>query len=68
VKPKENQPTLNRPLILQKDGGLQGEFRYVAFAPSRGIGVLLSINRFSVGGFDAMVKAANALIAELAPR
>jgi D-alanyl-D-alanine-carboxypeptidase/D-alanyl-D-alanine-endopeptidase len=53
---------------LQKDGGLQGEFSYVAFAPSRGIGVLVSINRFSVGGFDAMVKAANALIAELAPR
>lgn len=62
------EPEGNRPLILQKDGGLQGEFSYVAFAPSRGIGVFVSINRFSVGGFDAMVKAANALIAELAPR
>jgi hypothetical protein len=26
-----------------------------------------SINQFSVAGFDTMVKAANALIAELAP-
>jgi hypothetical protein len=28
----------------------------------------VSINQFSVSGFDAMVKAANGLIAELAPR
>ncbi|MBV8745676.1 MAG: D-alanyl-D-alanine-carboxypeptidase/endopeptidase AmpH, partial [Xanthobacteraceae bacterium] len=37
-------------------GGLQGEFSYVAFAPTRGIGVFASINQFSVGGFDAMAK------------
>jgi D-alanyl-D-alanine-carboxypeptidase/D-alanyl-D-alanine-endopeptidase len=57
-----------RPLIMQKTGGLQGQFSYIAFAPSRGIGVFVSINQFSVSGFDAMVKAANGLIAELAPR
>jgi D-alanyl-D-alanine-carboxypeptidase/D-alanyl-D-alanine-endopeptidase len=63
VKPKGSQP-----LILQKTGGLQGMFTYVAFAPSRGIGVFVAINQFSIGGFEAMVKAANRLIGELAPR
>jgi serine-type D-Ala-D-Ala carboxypeptidase/endopeptidase len=62
------RPEGDRPLILQKTGGLQGEFSYVAFAPSRGIGVFASINQFSVGGFDAMAKGVNKLIAQLAPR
>jgi D-alanyl-D-alanine-carboxypeptidase/D-alanyl-D-alanine-endopeptidase len=62
------RPEGDRPLILQKTGGLQGEFSYVAFAPARGIGVFASINEFSVGGFDAMSKGANKLITELAPR
>jgi serine-type D-Ala-D-Ala carboxypeptidase/endopeptidase len=62
------EPDGARPLILEKSGGLQGEFSYVAFAPSRGIGVFVSINAFSVEGFDAMSKAVNELIAELAPR
>jgi len=61
-------PEGNRPLILQKTGGLNGQFSYIAFAPSRGIGVFASINQFSVEGFGAMVKAANGLIAQLAPR
>jgi D-alanyl-D-alanine-carboxypeptidase/D-alanyl-D-alanine-endopeptidase len=62
------KPEGGRPLIIQKSGGLNGEFSYIAFAPSRGVGVFVSINQFSVGGFDAMAKAANELIAELAPR
>jgi D-alanyl-D-alanine-carboxypeptidase/D-alanyl-D-alanine-endopeptidase len=62
------RPEGDRPLILQKTGGLQGEFSYVAFAPTRGIGVFASINQFSVGGFDAMTKGVNKLIAQLAPR
>jgi D-alanyl-D-alanine-carboxypeptidase/D-alanyl-D-alanine-endopeptidase len=62
------QPEGNRPLILQKTGGLQGEFSYVAFAPSRGVGVFVSMNEFTVGGFDMMAKAANELITESGPR
>jgi D-alanyl-D-alanine-carboxypeptidase/D-alanyl-D-alanine-endopeptidase len=62
------KPEGNRPLILHKSGGLQGEFSFVAFAPARGIGVFVSINEFSVGGFEAMSKAAIELITELAPR
>jgi D-alanyl-D-alanine-carboxypeptidase/D-alanyl-D-alanine-endopeptidase len=61
-------PEGNRPLILEKSGGLQGLFSFVAFAPSRGIGVFVAINEFNVGGFDAMSKAAIKLITELAPR
>jgi len=61
-------PEGNRPLILNKSGGLQGIFSYVAFAPSRNIGVFVAINEFNASGFEAMAKAANELIAELAPR
>jgi D-alanyl-D-alanine-carboxypeptidase/D-alanyl-D-alanine-endopeptidase len=62
------QPEGNRPLIFHKSGGLQGEFSFVAFAPTRGIGVFASMNEFSVEGFDAMAKATIELITELAPR
>ena len=62
------RPEGDRPLILQKTGGLQGEFSYVAFAPTRGIGVFVSINEFNIGGFDIMSKTANDLIVQLAPR
>ena len=62
------RPEGNRPLIFHKSGGLQGQFSFVAFAPTRGIGVFASMNQFSVEGFDAMAKATIELITELAPR
>jgi serine-type D-Ala-D-Ala carboxypeptidase/endopeptidase len=61
-------PDGDKPLMLNKTGGLQGQFSYVVIAPSRGIGVFVSINQFSIGGFTGMVEAANKLVAELAPR
>jgi D-alanyl-D-alanine-carboxypeptidase/D-alanyl-D-alanine-endopeptidase len=61
-------PDGDRPLILQKAGGLQGVFSYVAFAPARGIGVCTAVNAFDVAAGLAVAKAANGLIAELAPR
>ena len=61
-------PERDRPLILQKAGGLQGVFSYVAFAPARGIGVCAAINAFDPAAALAMNKTANDLIAELAPR
>ena len=57
-----------RPLILHKSGGLQGQFSFVALAPTRGVGVFVSMNQFSVEGFEGMAKAALELITELAPR
>jgi D-alanyl-D-alanine-carboxypeptidase/D-alanyl-D-alanine-endopeptidase len=47
---------------------LQGEFSYIAFAPTRGVGVFVSINEFNAAGFSEMAKAVNDLITELAPR
>ena len=61
-------PKGDRPLILQKAGGLQGIFTYTAFAPTRGVGVFVAINQFNVGAFSAMAGAANGLIEQLAPR
>lgn len=57
-----------RPLIMHKSGGLQGQFSFVALAPTRGIGVFVSMNQFSVEGFEGMAKATLELITELAPR
>lgn len=61
-------PNGNRPLILQKAGGLQGIFCYAAFAPTRGIGAFIAINQFNFGAALAMAAATNDLIAALAPR
>jgi serine-type D-Ala-D-Ala carboxypeptidase/endopeptidase len=61
-------PKGDRPLILQKAGGLQGVFSYVAFAPAREIGVCAAVNAFDLAAGLAMAKTANDLIAELAPR
>jgi D-alanyl-D-alanine-carboxypeptidase/D-alanyl-D-alanine-endopeptidase len=61
-------PEGDRPLILQKAGGLQGVFSYVAFAPMRSIGVMVAINTFDFNAAIAMTKVANDLIADLAPR
>jgi D-alanyl-D-alanine-carboxypeptidase/D-alanyl-D-alanine-endopeptidase len=61
-------PDGDRPLILQKSGGLQGVFSYAAFAPTRNIAACAAINAFDVPAVLAMAKAVNDLIAELAPR
>ena len=61
-------PSGNRPLILQKAGGLQGIFCYAAFAPTRGIGAFIAINQFNFGAAMGMAAALNDLIAALAPR
>lgn len=63
-----NMPDGDRPLILQKSGGLQGMFTYVAIAPTRGIGAFAAMNAFDVNGFPAMVQTVNELILSLAPR
>jgi len=55
-------------LILQKSGGLQGSFAYLAVAPTRGVAAFFVMNEFSTGGFVAAVGATNELIAQLAPR
>ena len=58
----------NRPLILEKSGGLQGFFAYVAISPTRGVGAFFVMNQFSTGGFAAAVAATNAFVSSFAPR
>ena len=62
------QPEGNRPLILQKAGGLQGVFCYAAFSPTRGIGAFVVINEFDFGAAQSMAGVVNDLITTLAPR
>ena len=61
-------PNGDLPLILQKAGGLQGIFSYTAFAPTRGVGAFVAINKFDFGVAMAMAGVVNHLIGELAPR
>lgn len=61
-------PEGDRPLILQKAGGLQGTFSYIAFAPARGVAAFVAINKFDFAAAMGMAEAVNELIATLAPR
>ena len=61
-------PEGDRPLILQKTRGTNGVFSYIAFAPSRGVGVFMSINKFGFSAATAMAEVANDLISTPAPR
>ena len=63
-----NMASGSRPLILQKSGGLQGSFAYLAIAPTRGVAAFFVMNEFNGGGFGAAVAATNSLVAQLAPR
>jgi serine-type D-Ala-D-Ala carboxypeptidase/endopeptidase len=61
-------PEGDRPLIIQKAGGTNGVFSYVAFAPSRGVGVFIAINQFNFSAGTEMAQLVNNLVARLAPR
>jgi serine-type D-Ala-D-Ala carboxypeptidase/endopeptidase len=60
-------PAEHRPLILQKSGGLAGFMSYTAFAPGRGVGVFVAVNKIDFGMFADLTEGANDLIASLAP-
>jgi serine-type D-Ala-D-Ala carboxypeptidase/endopeptidase len=55
------EPRGDLPLILQKAGGLQGIFCYAAFAPTRGIGAFVAINKFDFAAAMAMAATLNHL-------
>ncbi|PVB61507.1 D-alanyl-D-alanine-carboxypeptidase/endopeptidase AmpH [Labrenzia sp. 011] len=61
-------PEGDRPLIIQKAGGSDGVFSYLAFAPNRGVGVFMAINQFNFAAGLDMAQVANDLITNLAPR
>ena len=62
------RPDGDRPLILQKAGGLQGVFSYMAFSPTREVGAFMVISEFDLAAGLAMPETINDLIATLAPR
>ncbi|MFC3227904.1 D-alanyl-D-alanine-carboxypeptidase/endopeptidase AmpH [Marinibaculum pumilum] len=57
-----------RPTLLQKAGGGNGIFTYMAFAPGRDIGAFVAINSFDFGAAMGMAEVVNGLIAQLSPR
>ena len=61
-------PEGNRPLILEKTGGLQGFFVYVAMAPTRGVGAFFVMNEFNAGAYHGAVEATNNFITSMATR
>ncbi|MGH6735518.1 MAG: hypothetical protein ACRECX_05495 [Methyloceanibacter sp.] len=58
----------DQPFILQKAGGLQGTFTYIAFAPTRNAAAFIAINKFDFAAAFAMGEFANELLATIAPR
>jgi D-alanyl-D-alanine-carboxypeptidase/D-alanyl-D-alanine-endopeptidase len=61
-------PQAGRPLILQKAGALQGIMSYIAFAPTRGVGVFVAMNEFKLASFPFLAQMANQVIVDLVPR
>lgn len=61
-------PQGDQPLILQKAGGMQGIFSYVAFAPMRNTGVFVAINSYDIAAAAEMTQVANSMLSQLAPR
>jgi len=56
------------PMILDKSGGGGGFMSYVAFAPGRGVGVFVAVDRTDFGMFLGLVQAADGLLATLTTR
>jgi hypothetical protein len=57
-----NMPAANHPLILQKSGGLQGNFAYLAIAPTLAVGAFFCHERIQDRWLlTAAVAATNAL-------
>ena len=61
-------PRDDQPFILQKAGGLQGAFSYIAFAPTRNAAAFISINKFDLAAGIEMGDFANDLLANIALR
>ena len=56
------------PMLVVKSGGGAGFMSYIAFAPGRGVGLFVAVNRVDFPMFFGMTEAANALIANLVTR
>ncbi|HEX5079138.1 MAG TPA: D-alanyl-D-alanine-carboxypeptidase/endopeptidase AmpH [Geminicoccaceae bacterium] len=61
------RPADHRPAILQKSGGLAGFMSFMVFAPGRGVGVFVAVNKIDFEMFAGLTEGADELIASLAP-
>ncbi|NIZ08385.1 D-alanyl-D-alanine-carboxypeptidase/endopeptidase AmpH [Pseudooceanicola sp. HF7] len=58
-------PNADHPFVLQKSGALQGQMSYVAFAPERGTGVVITMNQYAFESAYLMADVANGLLADI---
>ena len=56
------------PTLVAKSGGGVGFMSYIAFAPGRGVGLFVAVNRVDFAMFFGLTEAANELIANLVTR
>jgi D-alanyl-D-alanine-carboxypeptidase/D-alanyl-D-alanine-endopeptidase len=56
------------PMLVEKSGGGGGFMTYMAFAPGRGVGVFVAVNRVDFGMFYSITAGVNDLIANLVTR
>ncbi len=61
-------PQGDRPFILQKAGGTEGVFSFVAFSPARGVAFFIAIDAFNVAAATEMAQMVEDLIMSFAPR
>jgi len=57
-----------RPALVAKSGAGVGFMSYIAFAPGRGVGVFVAVNRVDFGMFAKMTEVAHGIIANLVTR
>jgi serine-type D-Ala-D-Ala carboxypeptidase/endopeptidase len=57
-----------RPTLVVKSGGGAGFMTYIAFAPGRGVGLFVAVNRVDFPMFFGLTAAANGVIASLVTR
>lgn len=57
--------TRDRPTILQKAGGMQGVFVYMAFAPAHDVGMFVAVNAYDFSAAVGMAATVNEMIGTL---
>ncbi|MGX1306838.1 D-alanyl-D-alanine-carboxypeptidase/D-alanyl-D-alanine-endopeptidase [Amorphus suaedae] len=57
--------TADRPTILQKAGGMQGIFVYMAFAPAHDVGMFVAVNAYDFSAAMGMAATVNEMIGTL---
>ncbi len=60
--------TAHAPMLIQKTGGFSGFLSYAVFAPGRGLGAFVVVNRLDLPAFFTLMAKVDALMTALAPR